>query len=108
MTKRKKQAAMVDPYPFVVETYIPPGWELARMAAHHENPGAFNGTIKIDRYRVTAERIYEPVEVLQERLRELWRTTEHNIHLTTAFHAAAERLGIVLDHAERATKAKKS
>jgi hypothetical protein len=79
-------------YPRVVETYQDPSWTLGRLVA--SEPTAFNGDVRIRRYRVTIERIEEPVEVLRDRLRALWRTSERNSHHWAPMRRVARELGM--------------
>ena len=77
---------------------------VARLPDWLNKPYAINGNVHIRRYSVTVTEIAEDVEILRERLRELWRTEPRNFHLTKAFRAEAARLGIVLDDDERGSK----
>jgi hypothetical protein len=89
----KKTAAPSKPnYPKVIETYQEPRWELDRLAMR--GPSAFNGGVQIRRYRVTVELIDEPIEVLRERLRKLWRESENNTHHRHPMREVAKQLGM--------------
>ena len=92
-------AANPPGYPKVAETYNPP-WDLG---ANHDQPTCIN-SLKIRRYRVTVELIDEPIEVLRDRVRKMWRETR-NYHYTGAIREAAFALGIELDQAERGVDA---
>ena len=74
-------------YPKVIETYREP-W--LRDVVQDE-PSAFNGDVRIQRYRVTVELIEEPIDVLRDRLRKLWREDERNHHQWGPMRAAAGR-----------------
>ena len=65
-----------------------------------KEPSCFNGSVSVVRYRVTIEVIKEPVEVLQERVRKLWRETK-NMHHVGPLQNEAAKLGIELDWKER-------
>jgi len=88
----KKKAAPEPAYPKVVETYREPSWELRHLESRA--PTVFNGVVAIRRYRVTAELIEEPVEVLRDRLRKLWRQSEPNMHSRGPMRQVAEQLGM--------------
>lgn len=90
MSAKKKTAAPA--YPKVVETYREPSWELRHLESRE--PAVFNGVVAIRRYRVTAELIDEPIEVLRERLMKLWRQSERNHHSRGPMRAVAEQLGM--------------
>lgn len=77
MNKKKKPAK--PEYPKVIELFGVP-WGIDTLAAGHTEPSYFNGVVTVERYRVTVEKLEEPVEVIQERIRQLWRSlTTHNI-----------------------------
>lgn len=77
----------------VIETFIPPATWVRQM--NRDEPSCFNGTVSIHRYRVTAERIDEPVEVLAARLQDLWDHTDNHHHVAT-LEQAAKKLGVEL------------
>lgn len=101
-TKTKKAAqtsdAPVSKYPLVVDVYGEPymPYVFSRVQPPME---ATNGIIQIERYRVRVDRIEEPVEVLRDRLKKLWRTDERNSHHWDAFLREAVRLGMCTDWA---------
>lgn len=83
------------PFPVVVETYRNPvGWSLDNLI--QARPDAFNGYVNFRRYRITVEEIEEPIEVLRERLRKIWRECD-NHHSWTPIRMVAASLGIELD-----------
>lgn len=95
MSKRKPVAIKrPDPYPLTVETFDVP-WDLQRGHLR-DHPSCFNGNVSITRYRITVERIDDPPEVLHERLRMLWRSTD-NWHHRDPLRQAALRHGLELD-----------
>lgn len=75
----------------VVETYRDPGYNLRDAAC--DKPSAING-LSLRRYRITAELIDEPLEVLRERLTTLFLTSERNHHRWDGFAQAAAELGM--------------
>lgn len=77
-----------DPYPIVVETFMTPDYYLDQL--RDDEPAAINGIVRVVRYRVTAERIAEPIEVIHERLRKLWRSTNNHHHYGPLLAAAKE------------------
>ena len=63
----------------VIETFRDIGsYELGQL--RQSEPSCFNGMVRVERYRVTVERIEEPVEVIRERLRAMWATTKNHHH----------------------------
>lgn len=85
--------------PSVFETFREFGsWERGRV--EQNEPSCFNGKVSIRKYRITVEEVDEPKEVLEARLRKLWRECD-NHHHWRPLHAEAEKLGITLTHEER-------
>lgn len=101
MAKKKRQDQKVPPppaYPMSVETFQVIGsYDLHRMTT--SEPMCWNGEVKVERYRVTIEKIEEPVEVIHERLRKLWREAT-NPHHWGPIRAKAKEFGLVLDEKE--------
>ena len=58
-------------------------------------PGCFNGGVRVEKFRVTIEKVDEPKEETQRRILELWETTD-NIHHWGLLKEEAKRLGLVL------------
>lgn len=69
----------------------------SRYAHVEDHPRVFNGQLSLRRFRITVEVINEPIDVLRDRLRKLWRESEPNIHARSIMHEAARELGIELD-----------
>lgn len=94
-SSKTKTTVVVQPpkYPKVVETWGEPSFTWNTFWTEMPTD-AINGNIKIERYRVTVEKIEEPIEVLRARLLKLWRTDEHNPHHYEAFQHWAEKLGM--------------
>lgn len=95
MAAKPKRATAPPPpsapaYPKVIETYREPWLRDIEQPA----PSAFNGDIRIRRYRVTIDLIDEPIEVLRDRLRKLWREEERNHHRVDPMRRMATRLGM--------------
>lgn len=94
-TKRKKaEAPPPQPTRWEVETFSRPSqWQLNSMAM--DQPSSFNGNVQIRRYRIVAELIEEPHEVLCERLQKLWDECDNHHHYAP-LAAEAGRLGYTL------------
>lgn len=91
--KPKPQPKPPEPkFPRTYETYGDPRYAVERH--HRAAPSAFNGCVEIRRYRITVELIDEPVEVLRERLKKLWREIERNHHLWHPMWDAGAKLGM--------------
>lgn len=98
MTKRAtKPKGQSEPFRAEYETYDRP---RETSTPHHARaPSFFNGVASIKRYRVLIEEIVEPLEVYQERLRELHRNNKQP-HSAHHLHTKATELGIILDPKE--------
>lgn len=70
--KKKKETAPPPPaYPKIFETFKEIGtWESIGWV--DSEPSAFNGWVRVERYRITVEKIEEPIEVIHQRLEQLW------------------------------------
>lgn len=99
MTKSKrKPVTPPDPYPITFETFRNlAGYDERQM--QRPDPSCFNGIVSVVKYRVTIERVEEPVEVIHARLRTLWRATDNHHHVDPLRQAAAQ-YGLELDRAE--------
>jgi hypothetical protein len=103
-TKKKPQPPPPEPTRWELETFDKPGeYTLSRL--RKDEPSVWNGVVSVEKYRVTIEKIEEPVEVIHERLRKLWRECT-NFHHWTPLRVAAEKYGLVFDDEERGTKPK--
>lgn len=93
MPAKAKRPRKPEPpkFPQITETYGDPSWTIGRVRSE---PTCFNGIVEIVKYRITVEVVEEPVEVLRERLRKLWRETPRNTHTWHPMHRAAEELGM--------------
>lgn len=85
---------MSKPTPAVFETFGDPSQQIERFLT--AKPSIFNGTVSVERYRITIERIEEPEAVLKERLTELIEAPGH-IDKYKHVRKAAARLGIKLE-----------
>lgn len=90
----RKKPPRQAPTTTVFETYRDIGSYDVRNLTQ-EQPSCFNGDVRVRRYRVTIERIDEPVEVITARLQTLWETCD-NMHYWESLKAAAARLGYAL------------
>lgn len=70
-----------------------------------ENPTCFNGDIRIEKYKVTIEKIDEPKEVYAERLQKMWDECDNHHHVQPLLNTA-KQFGIEL-LGERGSKRKK-
>jgi hypothetical protein len=77
----------------IVETFRNPLIWL-RDTVQNE-PTAFNGEVRVKKYRITVEEISEPIEIIQERLQQLWDDCD-NFHHWTPLKRAAEVIGYTL------------
>lgn len=82
-----------DEYPKVREFFgTPSAWEIGRLG--RSEPSCFNGVVSVERYQIRIEKIDEPDDVIEARLKKLWRESERNIHSVHPMRAfAAKRLG---------------
>lgn len=97
----KKKIALKSPepeYPQVSEMYwIPFDFRHGPVVGH---PSCANGDVRIEKYRITIEKVEEPKEVYQERLVRLWRENERNwYHSDPMRYAAMKYLGITREEA---------
>lgn len=79
----------------IVETFNPPGSYILGELERANKPSCFNSVIRIAKYKITVEKIEEPIEILQARLQELWDTSE-NWHHGDALRRKAKELGFEL------------
>jgi len=89
----------------IIETFQPvDSWREEQLT--RKEPWCFNMGVGIRKYRITIEEVEEPKEVLEARLRKLWRECD-NHHHWQPLQAVAKQIGIVLTHAERRPRDKK-
>lgn len=98
--RRKKPAPPPTPsLPIVGEMFATPqtiAWAVENMTRCHDEPSCVNATVRFRRYRITVEEVAEPVEVLHERLRQLWYLCD-NHHEWDPIREAAKEVGLTLD-----------
>ena len=74
MKKAKKEFKSI-----VFETFKDIGtWEIGQLT--QEAPTVFNDMVRVVKYRVTVEKIEEPIEVYQERLQKLYDESKNHHH----------------------------
>lgn len=96
---KKKSEPFVAPTRFEFETFRAFGhYNVGQL--EDKEPSAFNGRVAFRKWRIIAEQLDEPNEILQERLKKLWRECD-NHHLVGAIDAAAREVGLTLDPSER-------
>jgi hypothetical protein len=71
-------------------------WTLSQHL-RQDQTSCFNGNVEVRKYRVTIEEIEEPVEVLRERLQDLWDHMQYNMHSHAPMQAVAADLGFELE-----------
>lgn len=86
-------AAKPDEYPKVREFFgAPSSWEIGRLG--RAEASCFNGVVSVERYQIRVEKIDEPDDVIETRLKKLWRESEPNIHVRHPIRAyAMQRFG---------------
>lgn len=72
-----------------IETFKSLEEEMSKLVQHE--PSCFNGMVRIRKYRVTAELIEEPRDVLVYRLQKLWEKSESH-HDSHPLQAEAKKL----------------
>lgn len=97
--RKKKPVEPAGPvYPMSIETFHDVGqYDLSRMS--QDEPSCWNGIVRVRRYRVTAELIDEPVEIIHERLLKLWHDCD-NWHQWDPLRGVAKEYGLELDIAD--------
>lgn len=95
MAKKKPEP---KPKRHEIETFRDIGqWEMRQIS--QSEPSCSNGIVRVHKWRVVAELIEEPVEVIAERLLKLWRESD-NIHDMGPLKVAAAEIGFQLPHGE--------
>jgi hypothetical protein len=75
MGSRNKSVKTLDTTTF--ETFRDIGtFELMQLT--QDEPSCFNGIVRVERYRVTVEKVQEPVEAIRARLQKLWDECENH------------------------------
>lgn len=101
-TKRKRTEPPAKQWPQVIECIGEPHIDQKPS----EEASCWNGIVRVERFRITVEKLDEPLEVIHERLRRLWRSTT-NYHHHTPVRAEAKRFGLELDGNEFGADAKR-
>lgn len=94
---KRKTTVPQSEYPMVIETFRPPAYGVNQM--RQDEPSCFNSMIQVHRYRVTAELIDEPNEVIRKRLLMLWYQCD-NQHHSAPLQATAKSYGLELNRAD--------
>lgn len=90
MAKKKSESVRIEPLSSVETFRDPRGYWLTQMVV--PGPDAFNGMVMVEKWRIIAEKIDEPREVIFARLETLWRQCD-NHHLCEPLLAKAKELG---------------
>jgi hypothetical protein len=53
-------------------------FELRQLT--QEQPSCFNGMVRVEKYRVTVEKVQEPVEAIRARLQKMWDECDNHHH----------------------------
>lgn len=61
------------------ETFRDIGSFELRQLTQNE-PSCFNGMVRVEKYRVTVEKVQEPVEVIRARLQKMWDECDNHHH----------------------------
>ena len=78
----------------IIETFRnPEGYWLNQIK--QDEVSSFNGIIEIEKYKVTIEKIEEPIEILQQRIQYLWDNFD-NYHHFEPIKKMAEKLNYEL------------
>jgi hypothetical protein len=89
----KKESTKPE-YPMSIETFRKvSGYELSNL--NQSETSVLNGWVRVEKYRVTVERIEEPVEVYAERLQKLWDES-NNPHDYSPLQNKAKQLVVTL------------
>lgn len=87
---KKKSGIRTEPTS-VIETFRDPrGYTLDGLVQNE--PSAFNGHVRVHRFRVSVELIPEPDEVIHDRLEKLWVESD-NHHDCVPLEYAAHKIG---------------
>ena len=93
---KKKDIYQGPKYPIVFETFR----ELSSYAIGNiteDKPTCFNGFVNVRKYKVTIELVEEPVETIQNRIKELWAKCD-NHHNWQPLKNVASKYGLELDY----------
>ena len=91
---KRSKPAQSDTYPKIFETYRRIGdYTISDMT--QDKPSCFNGTVSVRKFKVTISVIDEPIEVIRERIQELWDKCD-NYHHWDSLRAVAKEYGFEL------------
>lgn len=95
MKRKTKTVEIPDKVSF--ETFRDPrgSYNIGNMT--EKEPSCFNGKVSIRKFKVTIELIDEPVEVIQERIKQLWAKC-NNYHHWEPLKDVGKKYGIELKH----------
>jgi hypothetical protein len=101
---KKKQK---DRFPVTVETFRELGsYEIVGL--EQTAPSCCNGYVWVEKYRITVERVEEPVEVIHARIIELWETCNNPIHYAHPLRQVAEKWGLDLSKYQLGSRRKRT
>lgn len=75
-----------------IETFQHPYYKLYNLGAIDAEPSCFNGDVRARKWKIVAEVIDEPVDVICARLQHLWEMCD-NMHHYGPLTLAFEKLG---------------
>jgi hypothetical protein len=90
----KKEGTPEERGPLVIETFTP--MELYTVnQLRQDKPSCWEGNVRVRRYRITVEKIEEPLEVIGQRIQDLWDACDNHHHVGP-LRAAAKGIGLEL------------
>jgi len=96
-TKKNVPSAPSEPTTKTIETFCPPWRTIAELTRSPlDSPSCFNRAVHVRRYRVVAELIEEPIEIIRERLLALWAMST-NHHDANPLKEEAHKYGLTFD-----------
>lgn len=91
----KGNTALRPKYPIIFETFRDIGsYEVVNLS--DLNPSCFNNWMRVRKYKITIELIEEPIEIIQERIKKIWRECD-NHHHWGVIKKSAEEYGVELN-----------
>lgn len=69
--------------------------DFAIINLTHKKPSCFNGIVRVIKYRITIEKIDEPIEIIKDRIQDLWDNCD-NMHHRTPLTKTAKKYGLKL------------
>jgi hypothetical protein len=81
-----------------IETFRNPiGYDLDNLCYSNREPSCFNSVVSVRKYRVAAELIEEPIEVIQERIKKLFLESDNRHHYEPLMREA-KKYGLELNY----------